>query len=102
MPFLRRSTGRQDVLPYQPSGPRTISKPEKFQREVATLSIQSRSKAGDAEILAGGSSDKKVNWSIFVASYFGEVAAERDGGIVVGQDGARRSFDLGEAQSLPA
>jgi hypothetical protein len=96
----RQDTG--DVLPNHPSGPSAISKAEVFKREVATLSCQSLSEAGDAEVLAGGASDKKVNWPIFVALDGGEVAVERRIGIVVRQHGARRGLDLAVGSRLPA
>ena len=96
----RQDTG--DVLPYQPSGPCAISKAEIFEGQVATVVSQSASKAGDAERLAGGASDKKVNWSIFGAFDFGEVAAEGDVGIMMSEHSAGRGFDLGIAKRLPA
>jgi hypothetical protein len=90
-----------DVLPHQPSGPCAISKPEKLERQVATVVSQSASKAGDAERLAGGSSDKKVNWPIFVGSDRREVAVQRDLRIVMLEDGSRERFDLAESSSFP-
>lgn len=96
----RQDTG--DVLPYQPSGPCAISKAEIFEGQVATVVSQSASKASDAEGLAGGASDKKVNWSIFGSLDLGEVADERGVGVVVGQHGAGRGFDLGITKRLPA
>jgi hypothetical protein len=47
--------------------------------------------------LAGGASDKKVNWPIFVALDLSEVAVQRYVGIMVREHRARRGFDLGEA-----
>jgi hypothetical protein len=91
-----------DVLPHQPSGPCAISKPEKLERQVATVVSQSASKAGDAERLAGGASDKKVNWPIFVGSDRGEVAVKRNIGVMVRQHSARECLDLGEEGGLPS
>jgi hypothetical protein len=58
--FVRRQdTG--DVLPNHPLGPCSLSKPKKLKGEVATIIIQSSSESRNAEGLARGSSDKKVN-----------------------------------------
>jgi hypothetical protein len=54
-----------------------LSKSAKLKGQVATVVIQSTSEAGDGEGLAGGSSDKKVNWSILIALNCGEVAMQR-------------------------
>jgi hypothetical protein len=62
----------RDVFEQQPAGPYRPNKFNKSEGKVATRSIHSRSLAGDGEILARGSSDKKVNWSV-LASSFGEV-----------------------------
>jgi hypothetical protein len=97
---LRQDAG--DVLPNQPAGPCAISKPEIFKGEVATLSIQAGSEACNGEVLTGGSSDKKVNWPIFVTSNGGEVAVQRYVGIMVGEDGARCGLDLAVSGGLPA
>jgi hypothetical protein len=68
---------------------------------LTTLSVQSRSATGDGEVLAGGASDKKVNWAIFIASDGGEVPVQRHVGIVVGEDGARRGLNLAVCGGLP-
>jgi hypothetical protein len=107
-----------DVLPDQPSGPCAISKPKKFERQVATAVSQSASEAGDTERLAGGSSDKKVNWSDMVFLNVGEVAEQRRGiglravAIIVEIGGLRakamlqhrawEGFDLAETSGGPA
>ena len=91
-----------DVLPHHPAGPCAISKPEKFQREVATISIQSRSESGDGEVLTGRSSDKKVNWPIFIAFDGREVPMQRDVRIVMRENGARCGFDLAVRSGFPA
>src|SRR6187401_755161 len=51
-----------DVLPDHPTGPQEASQLKEFNREVATLTIQPRSKSGDAEILTWRASDQNVNW----------------------------------------
>ena len=38
-----------------------MSKPKKLKREVATVSIQARSQSGDGEVLAGGSTNEKID-----------------------------------------
>jgi hypothetical protein len=72
-----------DVLPNHPSGPLSVSKPKKLKDQVATVVIQSASQAGDAERLAGGSSDKKVNCCILICSYGGEIAVQWHAWIVM-------------------
>jgi hypothetical protein len=47
VPSSVRGQDAGDVLPYHPSGPCPISKPEKLECQVATLVSQSASKAGD-------------------------------------------------------
>ena len=79
-----------------------MSKAEIFERQVTTLVSQASSKAGDAERLAGGASDKKVNWSIFGTLDLGEVADKWNVGIVMGQNCTRRGLDLGIAKCLPS
>ena len=96
----RQDTG--DVLPYQPTGASAISKAEIFERQVTTLVIQSASKPGDAERLAGGAADKKVNWSDIGCPYFSEVPEQRRLRIAVRQHGAREGFNLGIGGALPA
>jgi hypothetical protein len=67
---------RQDaghVLPYQPSGPQSLSKPKELKREVATRVIQSLSESGDTESLTRCSSDQNVDWSMLIL-YFCEIS----------------------------
>jgi hypothetical protein len=102
VPSSVRRQDAGDVLPHQPSGPCAISKPKVFERQVAAVVSQSASKAGDAERLAGGSSDKKVNWPILIGSNGGEVAVKRGVRVMVLQHGARERFDFAERGSAPA
>jgi hypothetical protein len=111
----RQDTG--DVLPYQPSGPQSISKAEIFESEVATFTVQAFSEAGDAEILAGGPAAKKVNWSDMVRLDLCKIAeqrriieaggkamipANRDRAEPLGQHGSWELLDLAVADALPA
>jgi hypothetical protein len=52
--------------------------------------------------LAGGSADKKVNCSIIICSYGGEIAVQWHGRIVMRQHGARECLNLTEEGRLPA
>jgi hypothetical protein len=97
--FRRQDAG--DVLPHQPSGPFAISKAEIFEGQVATFVSQSASKAGDTERLAGGSSDKKVNWAIILRSDRREVAMQGCVGIVMRQHGAGECLDFAECGGFP-
>jgi hypothetical protein len=91
-----------DVLPDHPAGAFAISKAEKFEGQVATVVAQAASEAGDAEGLAGGSANKKVNCPIIICSDGGEVAMERDLRVMVGEDSAREGLDLAERGGFPA
>jgi hypothetical protein len=58
------SVARQDsgdVLPHQPSGPFSVSKPKIFEGQVATVVVQSASESSNTEGLARGSSHEKVD-----------------------------------------
>jgi len=91
------SVDRQDagyVLPNQPTGPQASSKRKEFDGELTTLAIHSLSESGDAEILAGRSADKKVNWLKLIGPDVGKIAMQRNGGIAVAQHGARECLDL--------
>jgi hypothetical protein len=57
--FVRQHSG--DVLPNNPAGPELRNKSKKDESEVATRIIQSLSESGNAEGLAGSSSNKKVD-----------------------------------------
>ena len=62
---IRQDTGH--VLPNQPPGPQSLSKPKKLEREVATRSVQARSQSGDAEVLAGGATHEKIDSCVEIA-----------------------------------
>jgi hypothetical protein len=102
VPSAVRRQDSGDVLPYQPSGPCAISKPEVFEGQVATLVSQSASKAGDREGLAGRSSDKKVNWAILIGSDRGEIAVTGRVRIMVLEQGARERLDLAIRSGFPS
>jgi hypothetical protein len=79
-----------------------LSKFKKLKGEVATVVAQSASKSCNAEGLAWGSSDKKVNWSILISPYCGKITVARHVGIVMRQHGARKCLNLREECGLPA
>jgi hypothetical protein len=79
------SVNRQDtghVFPDDPARPKAVSKPAKFDGQVATRITQSASSAGDGKGLARGSSNKKVNWPC-VVSDLSEVSIIFDLGVPV-------------------
>jgi hypothetical protein len=57
---VKRQNAR-DVFPNEPTGQKSLSKAYKLKREIPALASNARSKSRDAEILAGGAADKKVN-----------------------------------------
>lgn len=80
------SVGGQDaghVLPNDPAGAYSASKREELQGQVAARVVQAESFPGDGEGLAGGSSDKNINWST-VFSDLCEVAKVCDVRVAVG------------------
>jgi len=95
----RQDTG--DVLPDQPAGPQAISKSKEFECEVATFASQTRSKSGDAEVLAGSSTNEKVNWPCAGADA-SEVSMVPYLGIVVGQYRATERINFREPSRSPA
>src|SRR5579883_656743 len=85
--FVRRqNTG--NVLPYQPAGASALSKAKKLQRQVATVVIQSSSKSGDGERLAGRTAGKKVNCAGVLCSDLREVTKVSHFRIPASQHGA--------------
>lgn len=99
------SIRRQDaghVLPNQPPGPFAVSQPKIFERQVTAVVIQAAAAAGEAEGLAGGSADKKVNWPIVVGSNRREIAVARHVGIMVCQNGAGERLDFAERGRRPS
>lgn len=72
---VRQESG--DILPRQPRDAKTSSQRQELKREVAARIIQAEPLSRDAEGLAGGASDKKVNWSDMVGLNLGEVVEER-------------------------
>jgi hypothetical protein len=90
-----------DVLPYQPSTPQPASKSSELNRELATLSIHSRSETGDTEILARCSSDQNVDCSKFITSDLREISYIRNIWIVMRQHRRRKFLDLRHRSALP-
>ena len=112
---MRQESG--DIFVNDPGGANSSSQRQKFKREVAARIVQSEALSRDAEGLAGGSANKKVNWSDMVGLDFREVAKERGevlawlpamvvldrhGSEAMLQDGARELVDLADAGAFPA
>jgi hypothetical protein len=102
VPSSVRRQDAGDVLPHQPSGARAVSKLKKLECQVATVVGQPASKSSDRERLAGGSSDKKVNWAILIGSDGREVAMKGNIRIVMGQDGSRECLDFAKRCRPPS
>lgn len=113
--IVRQNAG--DIFPDDPVGANSLSQREELKREVAARIVQAEALSCDAEGLAGGSANKKVNWSDMVgldlcevAEKGGEVLAglpavvifDRHGAEAVLQDGARELVDLAHAGAFPA
>jgi hypothetical protein len=113
--IVRQNAG--DIFPDDPGGANSLSQREELKREVAARIVQSEALSRDAEGLAGGSANKKVNWSDMVGLDLGEVAEEggevlallpamvvidRHGSEAVLQDGPRELVDLADAGAFPA
>jgi len=92
----------RDVFPDQEAGLKSASKRTKFKGQVATRVIHSEALAGDREGLAGGSSDKKVNWADIRSLYLGEVAQIGHMRVMVLEHGTWERLDLGERNGRPA
>ena len=89
----REHTG--DVLPYDPLGAKAPSKATKFERQVATLIIQSRSETRDREGLARGSPDENIDSCIVALADGCEIPVKRNVWVMVLQYGARKRINLG-------
>jgi hypothetical protein len=96
IPSVAGGQNSGDILPDQPAGPISCSNGKIGEEEVASRVSQPGSKAGNAERLARGSSNEKVNCVIGPFLKAGHVAAVGDAGIVMRQDSARERLDLGE------
>jgi hypothetical protein len=102
VPSSSRRQDAGDVLPNQPSGPKALSQPKIFKRQVTALVCQSASETCDTERLARCSSDQKVDWGVLARFDRREVAMQRGLRVVVGQDGARERLNFGQKRSAPA
>jgi hypothetical protein len=69
---------------------------------VTTLSVQSRSKSCNAEILAGRSSNKNIDWSVLFRFDLCEVANVLYLGIVVSQHAAGKLINLRKESRFPS
>jgi hypothetical protein len=83
-----------DVFPNHPLGALACSQAKIPEGQVTTRVRHSSAETGDAERLAGGSADKKVNCSIVILGDGREVAVQRDAGPARGEDCARERLDL--------
>ena len=102
VPSAVRGQDTRDVFPDDPARPFAVSKSHELKGQVATVVVQSASEASNAEGLAGGASNEKVDLAILVPFDGGEVAVQRHAGIVVFEHGARERLDLGEGGGRPA
>jgi hypothetical protein len=66
IPSFAATEDARHVFPYDPFGLHDRSKLDESEGQVATRISQSSSKAGDAEGLARGASDQKVNWAVLM------------------------------------
>jgi hypothetical protein len=92
----------RDVLPDHPSGPCAVSKPKKFEGQVATIICQSASETGDTERLARCSANQKVCCSTVFISNFCEIATVDYMRPVMREYRAGEFLNLGKAKMLPA
>jgi hypothetical protein len=114
--FVVRQDTR-DILPNDPAGANSSSQRKELKREVAARIVQSEALSCDAEGLAGGASDKKVNWSNVVLLNLSEVAEHRREVLARGpavvvidrhsaeamlKDGPRELVDLAYAGAFPS
>jgi hypothetical protein len=91
-----------DVLPSDPTGAKAASKAAKLERQVATVVIEPTTESRDAERLARGSTDEKIDSCILSLSDRGEIAMARDLWVVMRKHGSGEWFDLREESRLPA
>jgi hypothetical protein len=72
VPSSCRRQDSRDVLPDNPTGTKDANKLYEPEGQVATWVSQATSEASNAEGLAGGSSDKKVNWASLIQHFLRE------------------------------
>jgi hypothetical protein len=92
------------IFPEDPLRPKSVSKSHELQAEVATVTIQSFSETGDAEVLARGASDQEIDSSLVGGegvSELGEVAIQGHLGVVVGEVLAWEFFNFAEKDWFP-
>jgi hypothetical protein len=90
---IRQNSG--DVLPNHPTGAESASKEKKFDGQVTTWIIQSRSLSCDGECLARGASNENINWSMLWPD-LGEVAEVGNAGVVMREHARGELGDLRE------
>jgi hypothetical protein len=71
-----------------------LSQTNKLKCEVAPLVGKSLAKSSDAEGLAGGSANKKLNWFIISFSYSGKIPMQGNIRKVIFKRGARERLDV--------
>jgi hypothetical protein len=98
----RQDTG--NVFPDDPPRPQARSQLEVDEGELASGIVESPAESCDAEGLAGGSSDQKVNCSGVESPRFvlGDVAIVRHSWEPMREHAARERVDLAEADGSPA
>jgi hypothetical protein len=104
VPSSSRGEHTGDVFPNAPAGTEAVKKAEIDEGQVATRVSQSFAESGDGEGLAGGSSDQKLNCSLFNGPFFMSVhvSVVRNVRVVVREHLRWESLDLGEADGLPS
>tara|TARA_R100001594_G_C3904021_1_gene231596 strand:+ start:122 stop:565 length:444 start_codon:yes stop_codon:yes gene_type:complete len=92
-----------DIFPNDPGGSKLVNNLAESEGQVTTVIVQSSSESCNAEALAGGSSDKKVNCSgSFSKVVIGDVSEVRYRRPMMRQHGARKLFNFGKPLRLPS
>jgi hypothetical protein len=103
-PEVAACVGREnarDVLPEQPTSAKAYAKPDELNGEVASWVIDPKTLAGDAERLAGSSSDDEINRSNVGCIQSREVIMQRNLWETMRQHGAGKRINLGKPCTRP-
>ena len=99
------SVSRQDagdIFPEDPPGTDAASQSRELQGEVSAGVVKTATVSSDAEALARGSSDQKVNWGEVVTLDFREVTEVPDCWVPVGKHRRRKWRHLGNPDACPS
>jgi len=102
VPSAARRQDAGDVLPNHPLGPVAVNQSQIDEGQVAARIVQSFSKPGDAEGLAGGSTNEKIDSCIRPFLKTGHVAPVRDAWVMMGENRRWERLDLAESDGAPA